>query len=111
MALRPFPTTVERKRELHAAILREGGGPLMQEVSKWRALFPGSRLTYVHVGNLEIGEKPGTGEVFDENHEAMKLAMSDRRKSAPTSEEVVAKFVAKKQHDAAKRKKRCQLMR
>ena len=23
--LRPFPTTIERKRELHAAILREGG--------------------------------------------------------------------------------------
>ena len=102
--LRPFPTTIERKRELHAAILREGGGPLMEDIAKWRALFPGSRMVYVTVGNLEVGERPGqNAEVFHDDHEAMKLVASNRRKTEPTPEEVVAKVAAKKRNTASKR--------
>ena len=105
--LHAMPTTLERKRELHAAILREGGGPLMEDAAHWRALFPGSRLVYVHVGNLEVGERPGqNAEVFDDDHEAMKLQRSINSKTDPTHEQIIATVSAKKRNTASKRTKK-----
>ena len=50
-----FPTTPERKRELMAAIIREGGQGLLDDVAMWRAQFPGAKLVSIDVGNLHVG--------------------------------------------------------
>ena len=79
----------------------------MEDVAKLRALFPGSRLVYVTVGNLEVGERPGqNAEVFNDEHEAMKLQRSISSKANPTHEQIIAKVSAKKRHTASKRTKK-----
>ena len=104
---RPFPDTIERKRELHAAILREGGGPLMDEVKRLQGLFPGARLTHIKVGNVDVGLSLNTSvEAFDESHEAMKLHRSVERKLNPPAEVVVAKVAASRRNTAIKRMKK-----
>ena len=74
MPRRPFPATIERKRELMAAIVREGGQPLLDLVEEWRATFPGARLVKVKAGNVDVGEPDpprAKCEVFNDNHPAM----------------------------------------
>lgn len=79
MPCRPFPTTPERKRELHAAIIREGGGDLLKDVAKWREQFPGARLVSITVGNLDIGPPRvrESSEVFTRDHMAMRQLRAD----------------------------------
>lgn len=70
---RPFPTTPERKRELHAAIMREGGQPLLDTVAEFRKAFPGATLKSIKVGTLDVGDPtPRNEEVFTHDHPAMK---------------------------------------
>ena len=92
MNCRPFPETIERKRELHAAILREGGGPLMSEVAQLRAQWPGAALTYIKAGNLEVGVVPRDGYVITPNAEVERL----RRKLTPTIDEIASDKLRKK---------------
>jgi hypothetical protein len=74
MPRRPFPATPELKRELHAAIIREGGGELLKDVSKWREQFPGAKLVSIKVGNLDIGPPHAreSSETFTRDHMAMR---------------------------------------
>lgn len=75
MPRRPLPTTIERKRELVAAIVREGGQGILDTVAWCRANgYPNARLVSVKVGNLDVGEPdppPEKCEVFTASHPAL----------------------------------------
>lgn len=72
---RPMPTTPDRKRELMAAIVREGGQPILDAVAEFRAAgFPDAKLVSIKVGSLDVGEPdppPEKCEVFTHDHPAM----------------------------------------
>lgn len=62
----------------------------MDEVAMWRAAFPGARLTYIQVGNLEVGTPPADGWKVDDN---LSRLVHSQQPKAP--EQIVAKVAAK----------------